>query len=172
MIRISHTFDEDAFIAANRAMWERRRMSPRNKWLGYAFLAALPVGLWLSLARGMHFTFLAIIAANLLHWVFDWPLTRAMVRRRFRDMPSAGRRISWEIGPDRLKVASDDGSSGEFSWEDLTGAWEASTGFILSQPHNVTHFLPRAAFASQKDMEQVRQWISRKVKTDKRSQAG
>jgi hypothetical protein len=166
MIQLSYIFDEGTFLAANRAMWEQRRMTPRNKWLGYAFLAALPVAAWLSWSRGMHFTLLAVIAANLLHWVFDWPLTRAMVRRRFKDMPSAGRRISWQIGPDKLKVMSDGGDGGELPWTAITGVWEGSSGFVLFQPHNVTHFLPRAAFESEEDMERIREWVARDAGPD------
>jgi len=161
MISLTYIFDEDTFLAANRAMWEQRRKTARNKWLGYAFLAALPVAAWLSLAKGMHFTLLAVIAANLLHWVFDWPLTRAIVRRRFKDMPSAGRRISWEIGPDKLKVMSNDGEGGEFPWDAITDVWEGSSGFVLFQPRNITHFLPRAAFESEADMERIREWAAR-----------
>ncbi len=164
MIRLSHDFDEAAFVEAHRAMWRRRRMSPRNRRIGWALLAALPLSAWLAVAKGMTFTFLAAVAANALHWVFDWPLTRAIVRRRYAQMPSAGRRISWEIGEERLRVRSSSGESGEFGWDVLTDAWESPGGFVLVQPHNVTHFLPRSAFGSEADVEALRRLIARHVR--------
>ncbi len=164
MIRISYVFDEDAYIAAGHAMWWRKRQSARTKYLGIAFLAALPVSLWLAVTRGMHFTFLAVLAVNLLHWVFDWPLTRAIVRRRFTEMPSANRRIDWEIGEDGLTVSTDTGESGTFGWEMVREAWESPFGFILAQDHNVTHWLPKAAFASEEDVERMRDLLRRKVR--------
>ncbi len=163
MIKLSHVFDEQTFIDANHGMWWRRRKGPRSRYLGLAFLAALPVALWLSVSRGMHFTLMAAGAANLLHWFGDWPLTRAMVRRRFAQMPSAGQRISWEIGEDGLKVISNAGEAGKFSWDNVTEAFETPRGFIIAQPHNVTHWLPRAAFASEEDIETLRGLIARKV---------
>ncbi len=165
MIRISYTFDEDAYVAASHAMWWRRRQSARTKYLGIAFLVALPVSLWLAVTRGMHFTFLAILAANLLHWVFDWPLTRVIVRRRFAEMPSANRRISWEIDEKGLTVSTDRGERGTFGWEAVREAWESPRGFILAQDRNVTHWLPKTAFASEEDIDRIRDLLNRKVRT-------
>ncbi len=165
MIKISYTFDEDAYVAASHAMWWRKRQSARTKYLGIAFLLALPLSLWLALAKGMHFTFLAVLAVNLLHWIFDWPLTRAIVRRRFPEMPSANRSIDWEIDDDGLTVSMDSGERGTFPWEAVREAWEGPFGFVLSQDHNVTHWLPKAAFASEEDVEKVRDLLRRKVRS-------
>ena len=163
MIRLSHTFDEEEFVRANHAMWWQRRRSPRNRYLGLAFLAALPLAAWLAAARGMYFTFFAVLGVNLLHWVFDWPLTRAIVRRRFRDMPSAGQRLEWEIGPEALRVRADDGEGGTFSWAEVRRAWEAPHGFVLARDGNITHWLPRQAFTSEEDVARFRQWMVEKV---------
>ncbi len=162
MIRLSHTFDEEEFVNANHAMWWQRRRSRRNRYLGMAFLAALPLAAWAA-ARGMYFTFLAVVGVNLLHWVFDWPLTRAIVRRRFRDMPSAGQRLEWEIGPDTLRVHADNGEGGAFSWAEVRRAWEAPAGFVLARDGNITHWLPRSAFATEEDVERFRRWMAAKV---------
>ena len=164
MIRISYIFHEDTYIAASHAMWWRKRQSTRTKYLGLFFLAALPVSLRLAVAKGMHFTFLAVLAVNLLHWVFDWPLTRAIVRRRFAEMPSANRRIDWEIDENGLTVSTDSGESGTFGWEAVREAWESPFGFILAQDHNITHWLPKAAFASEADVERIRELLDRKVR--------
>jgi len=165
MIRISYLFDEDAFVAANHAMWWRRRRSARTKYIGMAFLAALPLTLWLAVTKGMHFTFMAVMAANLLHWVFDWPLTRAIVRRRFPDMPSANRRIDWRIDENGLTVSTDAGESGTFGWDAVRDAWESPYGFVLAQDHNVTHWLPKEAFASEEDVEKMRALLESRVRT-------
>ena len=162
MIRLSYIFDEQTFIDANHALWLRKRREPKSRLFGWIFLAALPVAVWLAISRGMYFILLAVLAANALHWLFDWPLTRAIARRKFRQLPNAGQRIEWEIDANKLKVTAG-GESGDISWNALTDAYEADGGFILAQPHNVMHWLPKTAFSSEKEIEQMRHWIAQRA---------
>ena len=160
MIRLSYVLDEEAYLAANHAMWRKRRSSPRGRYTGYALLATLPLCGWLAAAWGMYFTFMAAIAANALHWFFDWPLTRAITRRRFADMPSKGRRIGWKIDEKGLRVSAGD-ERGLIRWDMLQEAWEGPDGFVLSQPGNVNHWLPFSAFDGDSDIERMRGLIAR-----------
>ncbi len=161
MPRLSYVFDEDTFLAANHAMWWKKRNSTRTKYLGYAFLAALPIAAWLAVSKGMFFTLVAALAVNALHWFFDWPLTRAIARRRFASMPSSSQRISWDISDKGLRVSSDDSDGGLIKWDMLTDVWESPHGFVLSQPGNVHHWLPFSAFDSDGDIERMRGLIAR-----------
>ena len=160
-IKLSYVLDEPTFLEAGRALWRvgRRRKSVRVR--SYLLLAALPLGLFLALQYGMWFTFLAIVALAALHFVFDWPLTRAFMRRGFPQLPSANRAMHWRIDETGLQVKVEGAEQGHISWDALTGVAEDEAGFILFQPHNVHHWLPKAAFPSPEAIDRFRQLLAR-----------
>ena len=163
-IRLEYVFDEATLLAANHALWRRRRARPRTRLFGLALAAALPLSTWAMLRFGMYFTFLAVVAGNLLFWFFDWPLTRAVIRRRLADMPGLGRRFAWEIDENGLTVRGPDGEGGTIRWEGVEEAWEDDAGFVIVQPGNVSQWLPRDAFASAEDVAAFRDLLARRVR--------
>ncbi len=162
-IRARYRLDEETFLQASHALWRKGRRSKKVRVRSAIVLAALPLGAWLAMAYGMWFTFFAIIALALMHFVFDWPLTRAFVRRQFAQLPSAGKTLRWEIDRKGLKVRID-GEEGDWQridWEALTDITVADEGFILHQPHNVNHWLPLRAFATEEDLGRFRELVAR-----------
>ena len=165
-IRISYVFDEDVFLQAHRALWEKRRQEPRSRLFGLLWAAGLPLSTWLMLQYGMVFTFLAVVGGNLVYWIFDWPITRTILRRRFPNMPGANARFTWEISEEGLKVKGANGEGGLIRWQDVRALQEEREGFLLAQDYNVNQWLPKAAFRSEEDVQAFRALIARRVKTD------
>ena len=160
-IELSYVLDEPTFLQAGHALWRvgrRRRSVQVRSWI---LLAALPLGLFLALRYGMWFTFLAILALAALHFVFDWPLSRAFMRRGFEQLPAANRAMHWRIDERGLRVRVEGEDEALISWSALIRVVEDEAGFILFQPHNVHHWLPREAFASSRDIERFRQLVER-----------
>ncbi len=155
-IELSYVLDEPTFLEAGHALWRTSRRRKGVRVRSYVLLAALPVGLWLALRYGMWFTFFAILALAALHFVFDWPLTRAFMRRGFSHLPAANRAMRWRIDDTGLLVQVEGDAPARISWQALTNVVEEEAGFILFQPHNVHHWLPKAAFASTDDIERFR----------------
>ncbi len=160
VVRARYVLDEETFLQASRALWREGRRSARTRVRSAIVLAALPLGAWLAMAHGMWFTFFAIMALGLLHFVFDWPLTRAFVRRNFRQLPAAEREIEWRIGKKGLKVRIAGAEWQTIDWRALTDITEDQDGFVLHQPHNVHHWLPNRAFASENDLARFRQMVA------------
>jgi hypothetical protein len=109
----------------------------------------------------MWFTFLAILALAALHFVFDWPITRAFLRRNFTQLPAANRRLRWRISDAGLTVRVEGEEEARIPWDAFTEVIEDEDGFILSQPHNVRHWLPKKAFETDADIERLRQLLRR-----------
>ena len=160
-ITLSYVLDEPTFLQAGQALWRvgRRRANVRVR--SYLLLAALPVGLFLALQHGMWFTFFAILALAALHFVFDWPLTRAFMRRGFGQLPAANRTMHWRIDTTGLRVRVEGEDAALIPWNALIRVVEDEAGFILFQPHNVHHWLPKEAFASSEDIGRFRQLVQR-----------
>ncbi len=155
-IELHYVLDEDTFLQASQALWRRNRRQRRIQVRGWLLAAALPATAFLALRYGMWFTFFAVIALALLHFVFDWPLTRAFARRGFRQLPAANQPFRWQIGEDGLRLWLGEGAQAqqaEIGWDQLTGITEDEAGFILHQPHNVHHWLPKAAFTDVADAQ-------------------
>ncbi len=164
MIRLEYVFDEQTFLDAHRALWRRKRQSRRSRLFGYGLAVALPLSTWAMLQWGMFFTFLAVVAGNLLYWVFDWPLTRAVVRRGFARLPGANARFTWKIDEGGLEVRDENGEGGLIPWNKVEAAWEDEAGFVIAQPGNVTQWLPKAAFRSEADIARFRELLKKKGK--------
>ena len=145
-VRLRYTLDEDTFLQATRAMWWLGRRQRKVRIRGWLFAAALPVAGWLAVQHGMVVTLLAVIGINLVHWVFDWPIARAMSRRQFPHLPAAGKTLCWEIDETGFQLRVDNEPPARITWKMLIDIIETPEGFILAQPHNVHHWLPRAAF--------------------------
>ncbi len=164
IIRVSYVFDETVFLQAHRALWEKRRQEPRNRLFGLLWGAGLPLSAWLMMQYGMVFTFLAVLGGNLVYWIFDWPITRAILRRRFTNMPGANARFTWEISEEGLRVKDMRGDGGLIRWADVRALDEEREGFLLAQDHNVNQWLPKEAFRSDSELQAFRDLIARKVR--------
>ena len=160
-IELSYVLDETTFLQAGHALWRAGRRRKNAQVRSYLLFAAIPLGLFLALQYGMWFTFLAILALAALHFVFDWPLSRAFMRRAFGQLPAANRAMHWRIDETGLRVRVDGEEEGRIPWHALTGVVEDEAGFILFQPHNVHHWLPKPAFASSADIERFRHLLQR-----------
>ena len=162
-IELQYVMDEATFLDANHALWQWGRRQKRIRVRSWILLAALPITAFLALRWDMWFTFLAVIALALLHFVFDWPLSRAFARRTFARLPIANRPMHWRIGKDGLQVRIGEGEEAEeatLPWKSLVAVSEHDAGFILHQPHNVHHWLPRAAFGGEAQLQRFRQLLT------------
>ncbi len=164
-IRLSYTLDEATFLEATRAMWRLARQHRKIRLRGYFFAALLPLGAWLAVRFGMMVTFLAIIGINLVHWVFDWPIARAIARRQFTHLPGAGARMDWRIDESGFHIHMPGAEPALIRWDMLSGATEVARGFILAQPGNVHHWLPKDAFDSEEDIATLRAWLRQRLPT-------
>ena len=160
-IELAYVLDEPAYLEAGQALWRavrRERSAQVRTWL---LMAAIPVGLFLALQYGMWFTFLAILALAALHFVFDWPITRAFLKRNFSQLPSADKAMRWRIDDNGLTVKVEGEEQASIPWNAFIGVIEDEDGFILTQPHNVRHWLPKKAFETDEDIERLRQLLKR-----------
>ena len=153
--------DEDAFLAAAHALWRKGRQRRGMRLRSVVLLVALPIGVWLAIAHDMWFVLLAIVALALLHFVFDWPLTRAFARRNFARLPAAGREIVWEIDERGLKTRIGDGEWERIAWKALADITATDAGFLLHLPPNGHYWLPMRAFASDDDLARFRALVAR-----------
>ncbi len=160
-IQLRYVLDEPTYLQAGRALWRAGRRERKALVRSYLLLAAIPLGVFLALNFGMWFTLLAILALAALHFVFDWPITRAFMRRNFAQLPAADRAMHWRIDDTGLTVRVEGENTARIPWSGLTGVAEDEAGFILFQPHNVHHWLPKEAFASREDVERFRQLLKR-----------
>ena len=160
-IRLSYVLDEPAYLEAGKALWRAGRRDRKVLVRSYLLLAAIPAGLFLALNYGMWFTLLAILALASLHFVFDWPITRAFMRRNFPHLAAANRAMTWRIDDEGLRVRMEGAEEGHIPWDALTGVTEDEAGFILFQPHNVHHWLPKAAFPSSEAIDRFRRLLER-----------
>ena len=164
-IHLRYVMDEPTFLDATHALWEWGRKQKRVRLRTWLLLAALPITGYLALAYGMWFTFFAVVALALLHFVFDWPLSRAFARRGFARLPIANAPLAWRIDENGLEVRVGAGNRVEkarYSWDALTTASEHTKGFVLHHAHNVHHWLPKAAFASDADVARLRRLLQRR----------
>ena len=158
-IDLLYVFAQNTFMDANKALWQVRRNSTKSRLLGWLLLACLPLALWLAVYHGMFFILLAVVIANAMHWIFDWPLTRTIIMRKFKQAPLAGKPITWKINATTLKVKAA-GKTSKILWKDIIQAYETEKGFVLAQSGGITHWLPIAAFSTKRDADQMRHWIS------------
>jgi len=161
-IELAYALDEPTYLEAGRALWRAGRKEKKTLVRSYLLLAAIPVGLFLALNYGMWFTFFAILALAALHFVFDWPITRAFLRRNFAQLPAANRHMRWRIDSSGVTVRVEGEEEAHIPWEAFIDVIEDEDGFILSQPHNVRHWLPKKAFETEEDIERLRQLVQRR----------
>jgi len=163
-VRVRYVMDEATYMDASRALWEWGRRQTRIKVRSWLLLAALPLTGFLALRYGMWFTFFAVIALAALHFVFDWPLTRAFARRGFAQLPVANAPVEWRIDESGLQVRLGEGEAAQearIAWQALTEVSRHDTGFVLHQPHNVHHWLPKKGFAGAADVRRFEQLLAR-----------
>ena len=160
-IELAYVLDEPTYLEAGQALWRAGRKERKTLVRSYLLAAAIPVGLFLALNYGMWFTFLAILALAALHFVFDWPITRAFLRRNFPHLPAANRAMRWRIDDAGLTVKVEGEEEARIPWDAFIEVIEDEDGFILTQPHNVRHWLPKKAFETDADIERLRQLLQR-----------
>ena len=155
-IELSYVLDEPTFLEAGHALWRAGRNSGSVRARTLLLAAAIPVGLFLALQYGMWFVFLAILALAALHFVFDWPLTRAFMKHGFPQLPAANKALHWRIDETGVRVRVAGEEEAHIPWNAFIEVVEDEDGFILSQPHNARHWLPKKAFERDEDIERLR----------------
>ena len=158
-IELAYVLDEPTYLEAGRALWRAGRRERKTLVRSYLLAAAIPVGLFLALNYGMWFTFFAILALAALHFVFDWPITRAFLKRNFSQLPAANKAMRWRIDDNGLMVKAEGEEEARIPWDAFLEVIEDKDGFILTQPHNVRHWLPKKAFETNEDIERLRQLL-------------
>jgi hypothetical protein len=91
---------------------------------------------------------------------------RLIVRNRWKMQPLLHRKISYEIDPDLVRVATET-STGEMKWANFTRFVESKNVFLL-YPNKLTfHIIPKRAFACANDMESFRELATSKIPPSK-----
>lgn len=94
-------------------------------------------------------------------------VSRYSVRRQFRKRPDQDIDIEWWLGPDEIRTRSELNEA-RFVWSAFVKAVKTPNGLLLYNLTNFFQWLPRHAFSSDADFEQVVAWAELNVPVSRR----
>jgi len=93
-----------------------------------------------------------------LAWLLTPLLVRCGARKRFRQNPSANKKIVWRFDQRKLENSTD-GSSGVYEWRSLIEIKEVSDGFLIFPQPRLAHWVPKKGFSSEIDISGFRDLV-------------
>lgn len=158
MIEAKYTFSEENLAQGYALHFKyKRRLIKFLPYFGILFLLAAIV----SFNHLENEVFLQSIFVCLLFFgIYFW--VRYQTRKGIRKLPSLGHDILWQFDENNVSATT---QGGHFSqkWASMADSIISETGILVYPQDTAFYWLPKTAFSSQQDFDQLKQYVQKQV---------
>jgi len=158
VIQAKYTLSEESLLEGFELHFQYKR--PFLKYYPYLGIVVLLV----AIATFNRFENKVFVPALLMGLMFlGTPfLVRFLNKKSIKRLPALGHEISWQFDETNLSATTQEGDFSQ-EWANMKDSLIAHNGALIYQQNNIFYWVPKSAFGSPEDFQQVRQFIKNGV---------